>query len=53
MEDSNSNGPQPSVVIGSGIWNKKSIHLKLVIADEVEGGVVQSLESVAEQISFW
>ena len=51
MEDGDSNGPQPSVVPGSVIRNKESIHLKLLIADKVEGGVVQSLESVAEQTS--
>ena len=53
VEDSNSYGSQPSVVIGSGIWNKESIHLELIIAEEVEDAVMQSLESVAEQVSFW
>ena len=49
--NSNSNGTQPGVVIVSVIGNKESIHLELVIADEVESGIRLTLEGVAEQSS--
>ena len=52
MEGSDSNGTQPCVVVVGGIRNKESIHLKVVVAKEVEGGVVATLEAVAEQLSF-
>ena len=32
--------------------NKESIHLKVVVAQQVEGGIVATLEGVAEQLSF-
>ena len=51
MEDSHSNGSQPRIVPGGLIRDKESIHLKLSVADQVEGGVVCSLEGVAEQLS--
>ena len=51
-EGNHSDGAQPGAVIISGIRNKESIHLKLVIAQEVEGGVVSTLEGVAEELSF-
>ena len=49
--DGDSNGPQPGVVIIGVIRNKESIHLELVIADEVENGVGLTLKRVAEQSS--
>ena len=51
LADSDSNGAQPGVVIVGVVRNKESIHLKLVIADQVEGGVALTLEGVAEQSS--
>ena len=51
MVDSDSNGPQPGVVIVGVISNKESIHLELVVADKVENGVGLALEGVAEQSS--
>ena len=51
-EGSHSDGPQPGVVVISGIRNKESIHLKVVVAQQVEGGIVATLEGVAEQLSF-
>ena len=51
MEDSHSDGSQPSVVPVGLIRDKESVHLQLSVADEVEGGVVSSLEGVAEQLS--
>ena len=48
MADSDPNGAQPGIVIVSIIGNKESIHLELVIADEVENGVGLTLEGVAE-----
>jgi hypothetical protein len=51
-EGSHSDGAQPGVVIISGIGNKESIHLEVVVAQQVEDGVVSTLEGVAEQLSF-
>lgn len=48
VKDGDSNGSQPSVLPVGVVWNKESIHLEVVIADEVEGRVVDTLESVAE-----
>ena len=45
-------GAQPGVVVISRIRNKESVHLKVVIAQQVEGGAVVTLEDVAEQLSF-
>ena len=51
MVDGDSNGSQPGVVIIGVIRNKESIHLELVVADEVENGVGLTLKGVAEQSS--
>ena len=51
MVDGDSNGAQPGVVIVGVVRNKESIHLELVIADQVEDGVALTLEGVAEQSS--
>ena len=53
MEGSDSNGSQPSVVPVDIdiIRNKESIHLELVVADKVEGGVFKTLECIAEKIT--
>ena len=51
MEGGDSNGSQPSVVPVGIIRNKESIHLELVVADKVEGGVFKTLECVAEKIT--
>ena len=40
MEDSHSDGAQPGVVIIRCIRNKESIDLKVVVAQQVEGGAV-------------
>ena len=50
--DSDTNGTNPCVVDTTRVWNKESIHLELTVADDVEGGVVLSLEGVAEKTAF-
>ena len=52
MENSNSNGSKPCVVPIGIVGNKESIHLKVAIAQQIENGVVATLEAVAEQLSF-
>ena len=52
VENSNSSGSQLGVVPIGVIRNKESIHLKVVIAQQIENGVVATLEAVAEQLSF-
>ena len=52
MESSHSNSAQPSVVIISHVRNEESIHLKVVVSEKVEDGVVATLEGVAKQLSF-
>ena len=51
MEGCHSDGAQPGIVVISGIGNKESVHLKVVVAQQVKGGVVATLEGVAEQLS--
>ena len=51
VEGSDPDGAEPSVVPVGVVWNKESVHLQLVVADQVEGGVVYALEVVAEQVS--
>ena len=51
MEGSDPDGAEPSVVPVGVVWNKESVHLQLVVADQVEGGVLYALEVVAEQVS--
>ena len=50
--DSDTNGTNPCVVDTARVWNKEGVHLKLTVADDVEGGVVLSLEGVAEKTAF-
>ena len=50
--DSDTNGTNPCVVDTTRVWNKESVHLKLTVADDVESGVVLSLEGVAEKTAF-
>ena len=52
VQDGDSNGSQPSVVVSSVVGDKQSIHLELVIADKVEDGITYTLEVVAEQTTF-
>ena len=51
MADGDSNGAQPCVIVIGVVRNKEGIHLKLVIVDEIEGGVYETLKAVAEQRS--
>ena len=51
MVDCNSNGAQPGVVIICVIRDKESIHLELIVVDEVENSVGLTLEGVAEKSS--
>ena len=51
VDDSHSNGSQPCIVPGGLIRDKEGIHLKPSVADQVEGGVVCTLEGVAEELS--
>ena len=52
MVDGDTNGADPSVVDSPRIGDKESVHLKLVVTDDVEGGVVLPLEGVAEKVTF-
>ena len=49
--DSDADGAEPSVVPVGLVGNKEGIHLELAVADQVEGGVVDTLEGVAEKVS--
>jgi hypothetical protein len=49
VQDGDSNGAQPGVVVSSFVRDKESIHLELFVAEEVEDGTVHTLEGVAEQ----
>ena len=46
--DSDSNGAQPGAVVFGIVRNKETIHLELIIADEVEDRIALTLEGVAE-----
>ena len=48
MPDSDSNGAQPGVVVIGVVRNKESIHLELVVADEVKGGICATLKAITE-----
>ncbi len=48
MVDCDSNGAQPRVFVIGLVGNKESVHLELFAADEIEGGVHETLEAVAE-----
>ena len=51
MEDGDSNRAKPSVVPVGVVRDKEGIHLELLVADQVEGGVVDTLECVAEKVA--
>ena len=51
VKDSDANRAKPSVVPVGVIRNKEGIHLELLVADQVEGGVVDTLEGVAEKVA--
>ena len=51
VEDGDSNRAKPSVVPVGVVGDKEGIHLELLVADQVEGGVVDALERVAEEVA--
>ena len=53
MVDDDAHIAQPGHLLSFGIRNKHGIHIEPLVADEVEGKVVLSLDCVAEQLSIW
>ena len=46
--DDNPHGPQPGHLLSECVGNKHGVHVELLVADEVEGKPVLSLDCVAE-----
>ena len=51
VKDCDANRAKPSVVPVGVVRNKEGIHLELLVANQVEGGVVDTLEGVAEKVA--